>query len=294
MTDATETANAAAPVPENPENRSKRLHGVTYAVVAALTVAGLSLSINQIFNLGAFGFRPVEHRLLLPDDRALRRGRVSDLRGAQGGRGRRTLVRLAAGRGAAGDLGLAGRQRAADHRPGLEHGGAGLCRRDRRGLHCADPGEPAPHRRGHPARLLHDLRGIPDVRGPHARLPLGRSAHARTDGLGVRLRAREHHRHSGAGHLGHADRLPGLRRDPRRRRWRSLLHGVRLGADGPQPRRPRQGGDHLVGPVRHALGQRDLQRADHRRDDDPGDEALRLLADLRGRGRGLRVDRRLR
>ncbi len=59
MTDATETANAAAPVPENPENRSKRLHGVTYAVVAALTVAGLSLSINQIFNLGAFGFRPV-------------------------------------------------------------------------------------------------------------------------------------------------------------------------------------------------------------------------------------------
>jgi TRAP transporter 4TM/12TM fusion protein len=58
-TEATGAADAAPTIPENPESRSKRLHGGAYAAVAALTIAGLSLSINQIFNLGAFGFRPV-------------------------------------------------------------------------------------------------------------------------------------------------------------------------------------------------------------------------------------------
>ncbi len=57
--DPTGAAGAVPAVPENPETRSKRLHGATYAAVAVLTVAGLAMSVNQIFNLGLFGFRPV-------------------------------------------------------------------------------------------------------------------------------------------------------------------------------------------------------------------------------------------
>ena len=63
---------------------------------------------------------------------------------------------------------------------------------------------------------------------------------------------------------------------------------------GTLARRPGQGGDHLLGPLRHAVGQPDLERADHRHADHPDDEALRLSSHLCRCGRGLRVDRRLR
>ena len=52
------TGPASGPVLA-PDNRSRRLTGAAYAATAALTIAGLTLSINQIFNLGLAGFRPV-------------------------------------------------------------------------------------------------------------------------------------------------------------------------------------------------------------------------------------------
>lgn len=48
-----------APVMEDPEARSARLVGPAFWTTAALTLAGLFLSINQVFNLGLFGFRPI-------------------------------------------------------------------------------------------------------------------------------------------------------------------------------------------------------------------------------------------
>jgi len=59
MTDSAAPRSAAPDVPENPDNRSRRLKGATYAAVAVLTLVGLGLAINQIFNLGIAGFRPV-------------------------------------------------------------------------------------------------------------------------------------------------------------------------------------------------------------------------------------------
>lgn len=50
---------AETPVMEDPEARSARLVGPAFWVTAALTLAGLFLSINQVFNLGLFGFRPI-------------------------------------------------------------------------------------------------------------------------------------------------------------------------------------------------------------------------------------------
>lgn len=44
---------------EDPEARSKRLHGVSFWVAFVLSVLGIVASVNQIFNLGLFGFRPV-------------------------------------------------------------------------------------------------------------------------------------------------------------------------------------------------------------------------------------------
>ena len=52
------TSPASGPVLA-PDNRSRRLTGAAYAATAVLTIAGLTLSINQIFNLGLAGFRPV-------------------------------------------------------------------------------------------------------------------------------------------------------------------------------------------------------------------------------------------
>ena len=53
--------NDATPVAafEDPEARSVRLQGVPFWATFVLTVLGLFASVNQIFNLGLFGFRPV-------------------------------------------------------------------------------------------------------------------------------------------------------------------------------------------------------------------------------------------
>lgn len=59
----TTSPNAAADAPkhsvEDPEARSVRLKGAAFWVAFVLTVAGLTISVNQIFNLGLAGFRPV-------------------------------------------------------------------------------------------------------------------------------------------------------------------------------------------------------------------------------------------
>lgn len=48
-----------AEIMEDPEARSARLVGAAFWVTFALTVVGLFLSINQVFNLGFAGFRPI-------------------------------------------------------------------------------------------------------------------------------------------------------------------------------------------------------------------------------------------
>jgi TRAP transporter 4TM/12TM fusion protein len=54
------TADPTSPVlPEDPEARSVRLVGAPFWAVFVLTAAGIFVSVNQIFNLGLFGFRPV-------------------------------------------------------------------------------------------------------------------------------------------------------------------------------------------------------------------------------------------
>ncbi len=59
MSEATPDALDAPPVPDNPETRSKRLHGAAYQATAILSILGLLLAINQVFNLGIAGFKPV-------------------------------------------------------------------------------------------------------------------------------------------------------------------------------------------------------------------------------------------
>src|SRR5690606_28175812 len=53
------TADPNPALPEDPEARSVRLQGAPFWVTFALTVVGIFISVNQIFNLGLFGFRPV-------------------------------------------------------------------------------------------------------------------------------------------------------------------------------------------------------------------------------------------
>lgn len=53
------TAAADGTIPPDPEARSGRLHGAAFACVAVLTALGLALSVNQVFNLGLFGLRPI-------------------------------------------------------------------------------------------------------------------------------------------------------------------------------------------------------------------------------------------
>lgn len=59
MTDASATQTAETPAVEDPEARSLRLTGVAFWVAFLLSSAGLAIIVNQIFNLGLFGFRPV-------------------------------------------------------------------------------------------------------------------------------------------------------------------------------------------------------------------------------------------
>ena len=53
------STDIAAPIPEDPEARSVRLAGAPFWAAFLLSAAGLLLSINQIFNLGFGGFRPI-------------------------------------------------------------------------------------------------------------------------------------------------------------------------------------------------------------------------------------------
>ncbi len=57
----TATADPTVPVPafEDPEARSARLRGPAFWATFVLTAVGIFVSVNQIFNLGLFGFRPV-------------------------------------------------------------------------------------------------------------------------------------------------------------------------------------------------------------------------------------------
>jgi len=48
-----------APVMEDPEARSSRLTGAAFWATFVLSVAGVVLSVNQVFNLGLGGFRPI-------------------------------------------------------------------------------------------------------------------------------------------------------------------------------------------------------------------------------------------
>lgn len=56
---AAPAAGSSAPAVEDPEARSKRLVGPAFWAAFALTAVGLLVSVNQIFNLGLAGFRPV-------------------------------------------------------------------------------------------------------------------------------------------------------------------------------------------------------------------------------------------
>ncbi|MCW5702177.1 MAG: TRAP transporter fused permease subunit [Bradyrhizobium sp.] len=55
----TEEAEVATPTIEDPEARSARLEGHAFWATFVLTTLGLVLSINQVFNLGLGGFRPI-------------------------------------------------------------------------------------------------------------------------------------------------------------------------------------------------------------------------------------------
>jgi TRAP transporter 4TM/12TM fusion protein len=54
-----ETHAAVPAVPEDPETRSTRLSGAAFWVAGCLGLVGLLLALNQIFNLGVGGFRPI-------------------------------------------------------------------------------------------------------------------------------------------------------------------------------------------------------------------------------------------
>ena len=54
-----DNAATAPPLPEDPEARSQRLSGAAFWTTLALSIAALSICINQVFNLGAFGLRPI-------------------------------------------------------------------------------------------------------------------------------------------------------------------------------------------------------------------------------------------
>ncbi|MGE0288733.1 MAG: TRAP transporter permease [Bradyrhizobium sp.] len=55
----TEEAEVATPIVEDPEARSARLEGHAFWATFVLTTLGLALTINQVFNLGLGGFRPI-------------------------------------------------------------------------------------------------------------------------------------------------------------------------------------------------------------------------------------------
>ena len=59
MTASSKVEAEVPAIPDNPENRSARLTGAAYNATAILSILGLLLSVNQIFNLGIAGFRPV-------------------------------------------------------------------------------------------------------------------------------------------------------------------------------------------------------------------------------------------
>jgi TRAP transporter 4TM/12TM fusion protein len=61
MTTISEAAAADLPMQavEDPEARSKRLHGPAFWVAFALTSIGLLITVNQMFNLALGGFRPI-------------------------------------------------------------------------------------------------------------------------------------------------------------------------------------------------------------------------------------------
>jgi len=50
---------SAPPIPEDPEARSTRLTGAAFWAAFVLASAGLLLTVNQVFNLGVGGFRPI-------------------------------------------------------------------------------------------------------------------------------------------------------------------------------------------------------------------------------------------
>jgi len=53
------SSTAAPPLPEDPEARSTRLTGPAFWAAFALSACGLTLTVNQVFNLGLGGFRPI-------------------------------------------------------------------------------------------------------------------------------------------------------------------------------------------------------------------------------------------
>ena len=185
---ATDDAQSAQPVMEDPEARSARLEGAAFWATFVLTTLGLALSINQIFNLGLGGFRPIStayYYLMIGLFGAI--GFLA-FPGAQGTPRQRPLVRLD----------LRGRDPRAhdldrdagpvDHRCRLEHHRAAP-RDDRRRLRRrAGPRGPAAHRRDGPLCLLPDLCVVPALCRLHAGLPVGRATRPRPGAQRARLR----------------------------------------------------------------------------------------------------------
>ena len=59
MTDTNPTAHTSPILSEDPEARSVRLSGAAFWATLVLTTVGLLLTINQVFNLGLGGYRPI-------------------------------------------------------------------------------------------------------------------------------------------------------------------------------------------------------------------------------------------
>ncbi len=59
MTNDNASAATIPPVPEDPEARSQRLSGAAFWTTLVLSIGAMLICINQVFNLGAFGLRPI-------------------------------------------------------------------------------------------------------------------------------------------------------------------------------------------------------------------------------------------
>ena len=122
--------------------------------------------------------------------------------------------------------------------------------------------------------------------------PVHRAARAAAPARSALHDHRGHLRHSAVGVGDLCADLRGVRHLHGAHRHRAIVHGFRHRLDRPSHRRSRQGGGGVVQSVRHYFRQRRRQRYGHRPDQHSLDEAHRLQAGFRRRGRSRGVDRR--